>query len=101
LLLALGAPLTAMADSMRCGKWIVGDDSTPAEVLQKCGPPQEQDKTTEPAFGRNPAGVTVKTGTSTTERWYYQPGSRAFRMVVTIVDGDLKHIERAPDAVKK
>ena len=97
LLLILSAPLTAVAESMRCGQWVVSEGSTPAEILEKCGPPQQQDKAVEDTFGKNPAGFRMKTGTSTTERWYYQRGSRSFRMVVTIVDGEVRHIERAPD----
>lgn len=100
LLLALGSPWTAMAESMRCGKWVVSEAATPAEVLDKCGPPQQRETTTEDTFARNPAGFRTKTGISTTERWYYDRGSRAFRMMVIIVDGDLRHIERAPDAAK-
>ena len=100
LLLALGSPWAAMADSMRCGKWVVNEGATPAELLDKCGPPQQQETTTEDSFGRNPAGFRMKTGTSTTERWYYERGSRAFRMMVTIVDGKVRNIERAPDKGK-
>ena len=35
-------------------------------------------------------------GTTTTERWYYDRGSRSFRMVVTLIDGKIKSIDRAP-----
>lgn len=92
-----GVPSMAFADSMRCGKWVVNEESTPTEILEKCGAPQQRDQSTEDVFARNAAGYRHKTGTTTTERWYYQPGSGALRMQVTIVDGDVKHIERAQD----
>lgn len=88
-------PWMAFADSMRCGKWVVNEQSTPGEIMEKCGPPLEREQSTEDVFGKNPAGYRYKTGTITTERWYYQPGPGAFRMQVTIVDGAVKHIERA------
>ena len=91
------APWSAFAESMRCGKWVVSEESTPAEIMEKCGTPLEREQNTEDVFGKNPEGYRFKTGTTTTERWYYQPGPGAFRMLVTIVDGDVKHIERAPD----
>ena len=92
-----GVPWTASAESMRCGKWVVNEESTPAEIIEKCGAPLEREQSTEDVFGKNPAGYRFKTGTTTTERWYYQQGTGSFRMQVTIVDGDVKHIDRAPE----
>ena len=37
----------------------------------------------------------VKRGTITVETWTYDRGSQAFAMVVTIVDGKIKKMERA------
>lgn len=95
-LMLAGTPWMAFAESMRCGKWVVNEESTPAEIMEKCGPPLEREQDTEDVIGRNPAGFSYKTGTTTIERWYYQPGPGSFRMQVTIVDGDVRHIERAP-----
>jgi len=88
-------PLSAMADSMRCGQSIVTEDTIPAELLKKCGEPQKKDVTTEDVISRNPAGYTRKTGTQVTERWYYQRSSSSLPMVVKIVDGKINSIERA------
>ena len=38
-------PLAAPADSMRCGKWVVNETASSAEILQKCGEPQQKDVT--------------------------------------------------------
>jgi hypothetical protein len=88
-------PLSAMADSMRCGQWVVNEDTVAAELLQKCGEPQKKDVSTEDVISRNPAGYTRKTGVQVTERWYYQRSSASLPMVVTVVDGKIKSIARA------
>jgi hypothetical protein len=92
-----GTPWMAFAESMRCGKWVVNEESTPAEIMEKCGAPLDREQDTEEVFGKNAAGYRFKTGTTTIERWYYQQGPGSFRMRVTIVDGDVRHIDRAPD----
>jgi hypothetical protein len=81
---------------MRCGQSLVSESSSVAEVLQKCGEPQEKTSTTEDVLAVNPAGHPYKTGATTTrEKWFYQRSSRSLRMVVIIVDGVVKRIERA------
>jgi hypothetical protein len=92
-----GTPWMAFAESMRCGKWVVNEESTPAEIMEKCGAPLAREENTEDVFGKNPAGYRFKTGTTTIERWYYQKGPGSFRMQVTIVDGDVRHIDRVPE----
>ena len=39
-------------------------------------------------------GLLMKTGETTTETWMYDRGTQAAPMVVTIVDGRIKSIER-------
>lgn len=92
---AISIPTLSLADSMRCGRWVVNEETAAAELLQKCGEPQKKDITTEDVITRNPAGFTRKTGTQVTERWYYQRSSASLPMVVTVVDGKIKSIERA------
>ena len=74
----------------RCGSWLVSADVSVAELLKKCGKPSSQEASTQDV--RNEYGV--KVGTSTTEIWRYDRGSRAAPMVVTIVDGQIHSIER-------
>jgi hypothetical protein len=86
----------AQADeSFRCGKWIVSSDLSVADLLAKCGPPASRTRSAEDVMVRNPnTGLVRKTGETLTETWIYDRGSNAQPMVVTIVDGRIKNIER-------
>jgi hypothetical protein len=95
LLFALASvPLAGHAESMRCGKWVVGESTSPAEILEKCGEPQSKDVSHEDVYARNALGNTNKVGVKVTERWRYQQSSRQLPMLVTIVDGKVVSIER-------
>jgi hypothetical protein len=98
--LALGAgpcfATSAYADeSFRCGKWIVNSDLSPEEVLAKCGQPTLRESRTEDVKTRNSyTGLMQKVGETTLETWTYDRGTQAAPMVVTIVDGKIKSIDR-------
>lgn len=93
--IAMLLPLAASAETFRCGKWIITPDMTPAELTSKCGPPTTHDSKTEDIKARNRNyGLLIKTGETTTETWTYDRGSQAAPMVVIIVDGRIKSIER-------
>lgn len=88
-------PAAAHAESFRCGQWIVSSDLTPAEVIARCGEPASRDSRTEDVRVRNRNnGLMVKVGETTTETWVYERGTQAPPMVITIVDGRIKSIER-------
>ena len=95
-LLALAASGPALADeTFRCGKWIINSSLTPAELADKCGPPTYHESRTEDVLVRNRnTGLMMKTGELLIETWTYDRGSRAAPMVVTIVDGRIKSIDR-------
>jgi hypothetical protein len=93
-LLCLFLPLAASADSLRCGKWVVNETSSAAEVLEKCGEPQQKDVTREDVLGRNAFGNPIKVGVTVIERWRYQRSNNVLPMLVTVVDGKLVSIER-------
>jgi hypothetical protein len=80
---------------MRCGKWVVNETSSSAEILEKCGEPQQKDVTREDIYAKNTIGSTHKVGVKVTERWRYQASNRMLPMLVTIVDGKVVSIERA------
>jgi hypothetical protein len=89
------SPLGASAETFRCGKWIIDTDTTPEELTQKCGPPASQESKTEEVKARNHNnGLWVRTGETTTEIWTFDRGPQAAPMVVTIIDGKIKSIER-------
>jgi len=95
LLSLLLLPIAAAAETFRCGKWIINEDTTLEELMQKCGPPTSQESRTEDIKARNTStGLIIKTGETTTEIWTYDRGPQASPMVVTIIDGRVKRIER-------
>ena len=86
---------TALAESFRCGQWIASEDMSVEELLQKCGEPTQKTAETIDVYGPTVSGGgRVKRGTSTIEKWTYDRGSQAAPMVVTIVDGKIKSMER-------
>jgi hypothetical protein len=94
-LMFLLLPLAAPADSMHCGKWVVNETASSAEILQKCGEPQQKDVTKEDVYARNTLGHTDKIGVKVTERWIYKHSSGSLPMLVTIVDGKVVSVARA------
>lgn len=87
------SPLAATAETFRCGNWIVSSDSTVAELLEKCGEPARRETKTEDVLARNEYGLMAKVDETTLERWTYVRGANP-AMVVSIVDGRIKSIER-------
>lgn len=95
-LVALFIAATAGAESFRCGQRIATDDMSVEELLEACGEPTSKSVEVVDVYGPNVHGAgNIKRGTSTVEKWTYDRGSQSFVMVVTIVDGVLKGIERA------
>ncbi|MEX0735718.1 MAG: DUF2845 domain-containing protein [Steroidobacteraceae bacterium] len=85
----------AAAETFRCGQWIASADMSVEELLKKCGEPASKTVEVIDVYGPTVAGAgRVKRGTSTIEKWTYDRGSQSFAMVVTIVDGKLKSMER-------
>ena len=85
----------ATAESFRCGQSLVSENSTVAEILEKCGAPTSKTSETVDVYGPGVSGGgRVKRGTTTTETWTYDRGSQSFAMIVTIVDGRIKSIRR-------
>src|SRR5688500_7531888 len=84
----------ALAETFRCGKWVVTPDISVAELTEKCGAPIAREGKVEDIKVRNQFGLMVKTGETVTETWIFDRGPRAAAMVVTIIDGRIKSIER-------
>jgi hypothetical protein len=93
-LILLGLPFAVTAESMRCGKWVVSESASTAEIVEKCGEPQQKDVSNEDVVAKNASGYFHKVGVKVTERWRYQASNRALPMLVTIVDGKVVSIER-------
>ena len=84
----------AAAETFRCGQWIASRDMSVAELLEKCGEPTTKSVRYEDIYAKAAAGGTNRIGVSTIETWTYDRGSQSFAMVVTIVDGKIKSMER-------
>jgi hypothetical protein len=85
----------AHAENFRCGKWIASTDLSVTELVARCGEPASRETRTEDVLTRNRnTGLMGKTGQITVETWIYERGTQAPPVVVTIVDGRIKSIER-------
>ena len=93
---ALLLPFAASADEdFRCGNWIASSDMSVADLIRKCGEPTERSSRTEDVKVRNrDNGLMLKVGETLIETWTYDRGPQAAPMVVTIVDGRIKSIDR-------
>src|SRR3954468_21370568 len=88
-------PLGASAESFRCGKWIIDADTSVSELKNKCGEPTSRSSRTEDVRAPNQyTGGNTKVGETLIETWIYGRGTQSAPMVVTIVDGRIKSIER-------
>ena len=96
--LALAAALflaqPAAGETFRCGQWIATPEMSVEELLEKCGEPATRSVRHEDILARSAGGGTHRIGTTTIETWTYDRGSQSFAMVVTIVDGKIKSMER-------
>lgn len=95
-LAAVLATGTAQAgETIRCGRWVVDETATVEELVQKCGEPAAKRLVEEDILVKNPDNTRRTVGTTVTEYWTYDRGTRSFQIVVTIVDGRIRSIERA------
>lgn len=88
-------PLAAAAETFRCGKWIIDQDISREDLLHKCGTPASRDSRVEDVRAPNVyTGGNTKVGETVIETWVYELGPGKSPMVVTLVDGQVKKIER-------
>ena len=89
-------PFASSADeNFRCGSWIASSDMSVDELVRKCGEPTSRSSRTEDVKVRNrDNGLMLKVGETLIETWTFDRGSRSAPMVVTIVDGRIKSLER-------
>jgi len=89
-------PFTASADeNFRCGKWIASSAMSVGELVEKCGEPSSRTTEVQDVLARNrDSGLMRKVGETQIEKWTYDRGAQAAPVVVTIVDGRIKNIER-------
>ena len=83
----LSMALDAHADSYRCGRKIVRDGDTIAQLLAVCGEPRFKSKGTATI---RVDGVDKRTRV---QRWHYKKGSRNLERIVLIYRGRVAAIE--------
>jgi hypothetical protein len=90
-------PLSVSAETFRCGKWIINDETVLEELMQKCGTPTSRESRVEDVRAPNQyTGGNTKVGETVIETWTYELGPGKSLMVVTIVDGRIKKIDGKP-----
>jgi hypothetical protein len=90
---ALTLGTAARADTLRCGKYLIAEGASQAEVGTKCGAPDQEMNVTEPTYAFNRDGYRYQTGTATKIIWRYQRAPGKFPAVLTFEDGVLKKLE--------
>jgi len=83
-------------DSFRCGRWILAMPVTVAELLQQCGAPTSKSAATADVRATAGHGRSPNTGTATTGVWRHGRGAGAAAMRVTVTDGEVESLARAP-----
>lgn len=91
----LAASTAQAGETIRCGRWVVDETATVDELVQKCGEPASKRVVEDDIRVKNPDNTRRTVGTTVTEYWTYDRGSRSFQILVTIVDGRIRSIERA------
>lgn len=77
MLLFMFSGTSVNADSFGCGRWVVSEDLSPAQIREKCGEPDSKtSETVEVCGGGAIRGAAIKLGTSTIERWTYNAARR-------------------------
>jgi len=95
--LLVGVVNLAHGETIRCGSWLVDDSVTVEELVRKCGEPASKRSVEQDVRVRSPNDLnssTRKIGTTVTEYWTYDRGTQAAPLLVTIVDGKIRSIER-------
>lgn len=96
--LVVGIVDMAHGETIRCGSWLVDESATVDELVLKCGEPASKRLVEQDVRVRSPNDLnstTRKIGTTVTEYWTYDRGTQAAPVLVTIVDGKIRSIERA------
>jgi hypothetical protein len=75
------------ADSYRCGRKIVRNGDTKAELLRLCGEPRFRDR------GVEIVKIDGNRKNARVERWYYRKSSRSLGRVILVYRGRIAGIE--------
>jgi hypothetical protein len=95
-LIGLGwlASQAANAETFRCGQRIATPEMSLDELIAACGEPAQRSVEHVDVYGHSAAGGRIRTGTSVVETLTFDRGNQAAAMVVIVVDGKIKSMER-------
>jgi Protein of unknown function (DUF2845) len=96
-MMAAGLITPAHGETIRCGSWVIDESVTVEELVRKCGEPASKRSEEQDVRVRSPndgASNTRKIGTTVTEFWTYERGRQASPVLVTIMEGKIRSIER-------
>lgn len=85
----------AHSETFQCGQRIASQEMSVDELIAACGEPAHRSVERVDVYGHSASGGRIKTGTSTVETLTFDRGNTAAAMVVTVVDGKIKSMERA------
>ncbi len=94
--LSLAQSVCLAGEQFRCGQWVVSQDIEVVELLKKCGEPTRKTSSSADVWIRTGDGHMMRGGVTITEVWTYDRGSRAFPMIVTIIDGKIDSMTHSP-----
>jgi hypothetical protein len=83
---------SARADILRCGSALIESGDSAAHALEKCGEPTSKTTIDEPVWSRGVNGNVYQSGTTHSEIWRYNFGSRKFPAVLRVKDGIVESI---------
>jgi len=93
--LLLGIANPVHSETIRCGSWLVDASVTVEELVRKCGEPASKRAEEQDIRVRSPNDSSTRiVGTTVTEYWTYDRGTQAAPVLVTIIDGKIRSIER-------
>jgi hypothetical protein len=93
--LLMGAANPAHGETIGCGSWLVDASVTVEELVRKCGEPASKRAEEQDVRVRSPYDSSTRViGTTVTEYWTYDRGTQAAPVLVTIIDGKIRSIER-------
>jgi hypothetical protein len=93
--LLVGVANPAHSETIRCGSWLVDDSVTVEELVRKCGEPASKKIEEEDVRVRSSYDSSTRIiGTTVTEYWTYDRGTQAAPVLVIIIDGKIRSIER-------
>jgi hypothetical protein len=85
----------AHSETIRCGSWLVDASVSVEELVRKCGEPASRRAEVQDIRVRSPNDSSTRiVGTTVTEYWTYDRGTQAAPVLVTIIDGKIRSIER-------